>query len=651
MDNQNNIADTMSIKNILFLALLLTVIAAVPRLYNLGGPGFYMDEETTAFASRSMAETGTPQMPSGMPYYRSLPHTWLNAMSAKTFGLDEEFSYRLPSALLGILTIPLIFLFARSFVGTPIAFLAALLLAFSEWHIITSRQARMYAPLLFFYVAFTFSTMRWAKRDTLINAAISITLFIITVSIHRLGVFAAFIPLITLFIKGYASTPQYKLILFSLIGGIAAYFAGSIIVGGAFQEWRDTYGIVTADTGDSGSLLQYFSLTGLQIAQGATGLLLGVWLAIKSAFVDEDNASEFRVLSRYSLAILFGVLAASGHLHGAFLSLLMLMILYPNSIGSYLQQAWKPVLAIGIVATITATLTITQSGVVQGVKSLLSFPYPNWLTLNTISTGITLLFISAMLYLALTKKTKHHADILVFLVISLLPLVVVGIFMKWAAARYMLQAYPFILIVSAYALYQPVQRFFQQRYANTQAPALIITSIVVLSGILGGHGLMSAYKTGTIKHGDKFNEAALIFPFYPDHKTPGEFVAEHRKDNDIVIAEDVLTQYWYAGKMDYWLRQYSELGGSFLYKGKDDDLHDIYVSSVTATPEILTAISNDRSRKVWLITSGETYYQRDLYLTKEQRQWLENIEANETPVFTGQDKITRVYCLHCESIK
>ena len=119
---------------ILLLTLLLTVIAALPRLYHLGDLGFYMDEETTAFASRSMAETGEPQMPSGMPYYRSLPHTWLNSISAKTFGLDNEYSYRLPSALFGILTIPLIFLLARPFTGTSIAFLAALLLVpFDSW--------------------------------------------------------------------------------------------------------------------------------------------------------------------------------------------------------------------------------------------------------------------------------------------------------------------------------------------------------------------------------------------------------------------------------------------------------------------------------------------------------------------------------------
>lgn len=645
----NNISGFIRSYKIPLLVLLLTIVAALPRLYHLGDLGFYMDEETTAFASRSMAEKGEPQMPSGMPYYRSLPHTWLNSISAKTFGLDNEYSYRLPAALFGILTIPLIFLLARPFTGTSIAFLAALLLALSEWHIITSRQARMYAPFLFFYVACSFSILRWAQRDTLRHLAISIILFIAAGSFHNLGVFLAFIPLIALFIKDYATTPQYKLILFSIITGVATYLYGKIIVGSPYTQWKEAYGIATANINHSESLLQQFSVTGLQLTQGITGFLLGIWLGIKSAFADDTNGKEFRILARYSLATLLGCLAATGHLHGALLSFLLLLLLYPEPLNLYLQRTWKPLIAISTVAAITAILTITESGIIPGIKSLLTFPYPNWITLNTLSSGITLLFILAMLYLAAIKKTASNIDIRIFLVIGLFPLILVGIFMKWAAARYLIEAYPFILIISAYALYTPAHKFFQQRYATAGVPAFVFACLIALSGLLGGHGLMSAYKVGTVDYGDKLNQAALIFPFYPDHKSPGEFVSTHRKTDDIVLAEDGLEQRWYAGKVDYWLRKYgSESGGRFLYKGKDQKLHDIYVNSIVANTETLSTITNDKSHRIWLITSGETYHQRNLYLRKDQHQWIEYIESTHTPAFTGQDQITQVYCLNCD---
>ena len=634
------------------LVLLLTIVAALPRLYHLGDLGFYMDEETTAFASRSMAETGAPKMPSGMPYYRSLPHTWLNSISAKIFGLNNEYSYRLPSALFGIFTIPLIFLLARPFTGTSIAFLAALLLALSEWHIITSRQARMYAPFLFFYVACSFSILRWAQRDTFWHLAVSIILFIAAASFHNLGVFLAFIPFVALFIKDYATTPQYKLILFSIISGVIAYLYGEIFVSGPYAQWKETYGIGAVEISASKSLLQQYPVTGLQLAQGSIGILLGIWLAIKSSFTDNANGKEFRFLARYSLAILLTGLAATGHLHGALLSFLLLLLLYPESLNHYLRRTWKPLIAISTVAAITAILTIPEYGIIPGIKSLLMFPYPNWITLNTLTSGITLLFILAMLYLAVIQKTASNSDMRILLIISLFPLILVGIFMKWPAARYLLQAYPFILIISAYALYTPAHKFFQQRYANAGALAFVFTCLIGLSGLLGGHGLISAYKAGTIDYGDRLNEEALIFPFYPDHKFPGEYVAARRHENDIVIAEDVLEQRWYAGTIDYWLRKYNaDTGGRFAYKGKDQKLHDIYTNSIVATTEILGTITNDKSHRIWLITSGETYNHRDWYLTNNQRQWLEHIESTHTPVFTGKDNITQVYCLNCETVK
>jgi hypothetical protein len=654
MTVKNSIFDPAKPGTILFLAILLTIMAAIPRLYQLGELGFYMDEETTAFPSRSLAETGHPQMPGGMTYYRAFPQTWLNAISANYFGLDNEFSYRLPAVIFGIFTIPLLFLLARPYVGTPIAFMAALLLSLSEWHIITSRQARMYAPFLFFYVAYAFSVFRWAKVDSLRNAAITTALFILTISFHIIGIFGVFIPFVALFVKGYSRTSQYKLIAFSVFAGAAAYLFNEYIIGAAYTDWRNEHSLVSIEPGPGpGPASIFMELLPDRlpvIALGIAGLVLGVWMARRSFFIDSDNAREFRVLARYLLAILFGVMAASGNLHAAFLSLLLLMLLYPGNIYSYLKQTYKPVIAISGIAIIASLLTITEHGVVEGIKSLLIFPYPNWITLYGISPGITLLFIAAMLFLAACKKGNEKSGIVLLLVTALFPLIIVGVFKKWAAARYLLEAYPFMLIVSTFALIMIANESIKYFSARYSAPANIIIILICLSGILGGHGLLQAYRTGAIEYGDKTNRYAFIYPFYPDHKNPGLFVAKQRKAGDIVIAEDVLQQRWYAGKIDYWLRQYeSESGGLFLYKGKDQKLHDIYINSISATPDVLSFLTNNNTQRIWLITSGETYFQRELYLKDHQLRWLENIESSHKPVFTGEDRITKVYCLNCST--
>jgi hypothetical protein len=235
---------------------------------------------------------------------------------------------------------------------------------------------------------------------------------------------------------------------------------------------------------------------------------------------------------------------------------------------------------------------------------------------------------------------------MVLAISGLFPLIIVGVATSWAPARYLFGAYPFILISSLYVLYVITGQVLRLFSIDTRTPAIVVTYTICLSGILGGHGLIPAYKAGSMDHGDILNTAALIFPFYPDHKSPGEFVSLKAKDEDVIVAEDALQQKWYAGRVDYWLRD-SEFEKDFLYRGEDNQLHDIYVSSTLATIDILNSLLNDKTRNVWVITSGETVHNREYYLNAEQRQWLEFVEREYTPVFTGRDQITKVYCLNC----
>lgn len=98
------------------LALRLTLLAAMSRGYDLGALGCYGDEKTTSLPSLS-------------------------------------------AAILSTLTVPLLFLLGRRLLGAQVVFIAALLLALSEWHIISSREARIYVPFLFFYIAAPFSIL------------------------------------------------------------------------------------------------------------------------------------------------------------------------------------------------------------------------------------------------------------------------------------------------------------------------------------------------------------------------------------------------------------------------------------------------------------------------------------------------------------
>ncbi|NOR41375.1 MAG: phospholipid carrier-dependent glycosyltransferase, partial [Gammaproteobacteria bacterium] len=205
---------TIESKYTTMILILLLLVAAMPRFYNLNALGFYGDEETSSFAARSLAQGNGMVMPSGMPYLRSMPLTVMNALSAKAFGPEKEFAYRLPAAIIGTITVPLLFLVARPFVGAATALLAALLLAFSEWHIITSREARMYAPFLFFYIVTAFALLQWNLGNKLRYALAAFALFASTATLHPLGIIAVQFAAIPIAFPNWSRLKLLPIIIF-----------------------------------------------------------------------------------------------------------------------------------------------------------------------------------------------------------------------------------------------------------------------------------------------------------------------------------------------------------------------------------------------------------------------------------------------------
>ena len=150
-----------------------------------------------------------------------------------------------------------------------------------------------------------------------------------------------------------------------------------------------------------------------------------------------------------------------------------------------------------------------------------------------------------------------------------------------------------------------------------------------------------------IKYGDSLDIDMFGIPIYPDHKGPGVYVKNHLQSNDIIIAEDVLQQKWYIGKVHYWLRN-ENTHHNYIYKDNDGAYRDIYVNSLVATNNDLQKLSAKKEFCTWIITSAETSQKPDYYLTKKQQLWLSNIKNKLKPVFVGRDNITEVYRLNCD---
>ncbi len=139
-------------KTYLLLLILTVAFGAYLRFYNLGVPSFWVDELDFVEAAKSQSTIGKPLLASGYAYPRAplLTRSLMGVYSV--FGVSE-FSSRLPSALFGLLTIPLVFYIGRAWFGTRAGLFAAIFLACAPFEIGWSRACRMYALFQLLFLA------------------------------------------------------------------------------------------------------------------------------------------------------------------------------------------------------------------------------------------------------------------------------------------------------------------------------------------------------------------------------------------------------------------------------------------------------------------------------------------------------------------
>src|SRR4030043_2030959 len=121
---------------------LILVLAFFLRFYKLGEVPISLDwdENSNAYNAYSILKTGRDEYGNFLPLtnrsfddYKPPLYMYLNVPSVAIFGLTP-FAARLPSAIFGFLTVPLVYLLAKKlFEKQNIAILAAFFLAFSLW--------------------------------------------------------------------------------------------------------------------------------------------------------------------------------------------------------------------------------------------------------------------------------------------------------------------------------------------------------------------------------------------------------------------------------------------------------------------------------------------------------------------------------------
>ena len=165
-------------RSLYFLALIV-VIGAILRFWNLSTWSLWMDEVLTVLHAKQLSIDSLGINP--LPYFAV-------KLSLSTWGADEWGARFIP-CIVGIATIPLMFLMGRSLVNTRVGIFAAAFVALSNWHLYWSQNSRGYIFTFLFGMLTAWSFYVAIQHDRPLMVIGSLFAAICLILSHTLSIF------------------------------------------------------------------------------------------------------------------------------------------------------------------------------------------------------------------------------------------------------------------------------------------------------------------------------------------------------------------------------------------------------------------------------------------------------------------------------
>jgi dolichyl-phosphate-mannose-protein mannosyltransferase len=607
------------------LVCALVIAGAVLRFSGLGFVGLHGDEETMAMPTMNIVAEGEPRFPSGMFYGRAIAQLYLMAASVEAFGASE-WALRLPSAVCGVLLILLAWPLGRRFLEPAwnMAFVATV--AFLPGLIEVSQTARMYIFLQAAIAGYAILVFRWERTDRLRDLVLAVLVLLVGLQFQTLAIFSALL----LLFPGLAHGDLRK----TLHGtaALAVAFVGFL----AINAWANHFypqsvgfnggpgGLVAT----RGPFVQALTWGALPVA---AVVAIGAGFAIFGARPIESVPSR-RVCG--ALIFLGFVSAALLSWHAAVLMLVASAIVARRQTATVLPRL-ALIAACGLAIAVLQGLALHAAGIgsVRKVIGAMS-GLPSIWTFLQLATYSPIAAITAALGCAVAlwrmSAGKAISDAWLFFALGLwLPLLLLGFFDWFVAVRYTDFAL-LPLLICALVFLQTLLEGVQWRRLPSRvsvAPALVagIAGVAMVNPL----ALAKSYNAGYADH--------------PDHKGAAEFMRTlGLGPRDIVVAEDVLQQTYYLGRVDYWLLgknvalQYCE--------NKDGEPRDFYTGTriLGSGADLQALVARPDRGAIYIIGSGEE--QKDGRRYARSFGIYETLESSEFKVvFEGRDGLTKIW--------
>lgn len=194
-----------------------TLLAAALRLWHLGEWSFWIDEAHTWRDATMPLDGESGFLSSDRGFY---PITYLALRGLLALGAvgDDEFSLRMPFALLGIASVPLLALCGRRLVGPTAAVAAALLCACHPWHIYWSQNARGYVIVFVAAVVVVDRIVRWLQLHHRRDLVFAIVALLVGALSHPTGAFMGIGVVLFLLLRPFARADGRRLLI---VAGVA----------------------------------------------------------------------------------------------------------------------------------------------------------------------------------------------------------------------------------------------------------------------------------------------------------------------------------------------------------------------------------------------------------------------------------------------